>query len=197
MQKDSRELRAVIEAAQRGDEQAFEKLLGYLEQPVWRLALHLTGQREDAEDAVQETLIKLWRSLPFYRFECPILPYVLRITRHVVIDRRRHDARREQSTVSLTVQNEQGEYVEQDVADPDDNANPALAYEREQRILAVHRAIDELSEEFREVLILKELQNASYEQIGQILGLQEGTVKSRLFRARKKLAEILKARNIF
>ena len=187
--KDSRELQRVIRQAQAGDGQAFEML--------WRLTLLLLRHKENAEDATQETLVKLWRSLPTYRFECPILPYVLRMARNTVIDMQRRSNKQKEHTAPLTVQNEQGEWVDTDIADPDEHSNPAAAYERKERIEAVHRALGELPDEFREILVLKDMQNLSYEHIMKTLELPEGTVKSRLYRARKKLADILKDRNIF
>lgn len=196
MQKDDRQLQRTIRAAQAGDEQAFEVLLGALEQQVYRLAYSMLRSREDAEDATQETLIKLWRTLPAYRFECPILPYTLHMARNVALDALRRRASRVQS-VSLTSEGEAGESEQWDIADPDEYADPARDYERGERIRGVRAAIDELPPEHREILTLKDIEGYSYEQIGQILQLEQGTVKSRLSRARKNLAEILKSRNIF
>jgi RNA polymerase sigma-70 factor (ECF subfamily) len=196
MQKDDRQLQRTIRAAQAGDEQAFEALLGALEQQVYRLAYSMLRSREDAEDATQETLIKLWRTLPSYRFECPILPYTLHMARNVALDALRRRASRVQS-VSLTSEDEAGESEQWDIADPDEYADPARDYERGERIRGVRAAIDELPPEHKEILTLKDIEGYSYEQIGQILQLEQGTVKSRLSRARKNLAEILKARNIF
>lgn len=196
MQKDDRHMQKVIRAAQKGDERAFEALLGSLERQVYRLCYSMTHAREDAEDATQETMIKLWRTLPSYRFECPILPYTLRMARNTALDLLRRRAARIQ-TVSMTVQDEAGENEAINVADPDEYADPARAYERQERIKAVRRAIDELPSDQRDIIVLKDLEGYSYEQIGQILQIGEGTVKSRLSRARKKLAEMLRARNIF
>lgn len=195
MQRDDRQMQRTVRAAQAGDEQAFETLLGAIEQPVYRLIYSMLHSREDAEDATQETLIKLWRTLPSYRFECPILPYTLHMARNVALDliRRRH-ARVQ--TVTLTGEDENGENEQWDIADPNEYANPAREYERQERIEAVRRAVDALPDEYREIVVLKDLQGYSYEQIGQVLSLGEGTVKSRLSRARKKLAEILKNGNI-
>lgn len=196
MQKDDRHMQKVIRAAQQGDERAFEALLGSLERQVYRLCYSMTRSREDAEDATQETMIKLWRTLPSYRFECPILPYTLRMARNTALDLlRRRNARIQ--TVSMTVQDEAGENETMNVADPDEYANPARAYERQERVRNICAAIDELPPDQRDIIVLKDLEGYSYEHIGQILQIGEGTVKSRLSRARKKLSEMLKARNIF
>lgn len=197
MQKDSRELQATVRAAQAGDESAFERLLDEVERPVYRLLLGMLRSREDAEDAAQETLVKLWRTLPSYRFECPILPYALQIARRTALDTLRRKRSEWQQTLPLTVEGEDGEAHAADIPDPDEYADPSRAYERAERIAEVRRAIDELPSDFREILLLKDMEGLAYEQIGHVLALEEGTVKSRLFRARKKLAEILKTRNIF
>ena len=196
MSRDDRELRSVIHKAQKGDEQAFEALMRTIELPMYCLALSMTRQREDAEDVTQEALVKLWRTLPSYRFECPILSYALQITRNTVLDLlRRKRARGE--TVSLTVEEEDGEAAVLDIADPDEASDPARAYASEERMSEVRRALGDLPIELREILTLRAIEGMSYEQIGQVLSLEEGTVKSRLSRARKKLEEILKSRNIF
>ena len=195
MEEDSKELRRVIRAAQRGDERAFETLLGLVEAPVYRLVLSMLRQRQDAEDAAQETLVKLWRSLPSYRFECPFLPYALHVARNTALDmlrRRKNGA----ATISLTVEDEDGETVQLEVADTDEYADPSRAYARRETCEAVRRALGELPQEHREILTLKDMEGLSYEQIAHVLRLEEGTVKSRLHRARKKLAELLKTRNI-
>jgi RNA polymerase sigma-70 factor (ECF subfamily) len=198
MQADTREMKTTIRAAQLGDERAFERLLDYVETPVYRLALSITRRREDAEDATQETLIKLWRSLPSYRFECPILPYVLRMTRTTVLDILRRTEQARKSEVPLTVEDEDGERVTLDLADPNPESDPVRSYERDEKVRAVRKALDQLSPEHREILMLKEIQGYSYEYICHLLGLEMGTVKSRLARARKKLAEIfIENGNIF
>lgn len=196
MQKDDRNMQKVIRAAQKGDERSFEVLLTALERQVYRLCYAMTHSREDAEDATQETLIKLWRNLPSYRFECPILPYTLRMARNTALDLlRRRNARVQ--TVSLTIQDGEGESETISIADPDEYADPARAYERKEKIEAVRRAIEQLPPDSRDIVLLKDVEGYSYEQIGHVLQIGEGTVKSRLARARKKLAELLKQGNIF
>lgn len=194
--QDGHALQKIVQAAQAGDEHAFEALMDVIEVPIYRLALAMTRCREDAEDAAQETLIKLWRSLPSYRFECPILPYALQVARNTTLDflRRKRSDRLHMLPMS---EDSDGRAILAELPDPDENINPAHAYARRERAAEVRRAIDELPQELREILVLKDIQGLSYEQIGQALALKDGTVKSRLSRARKKLSEILRTRNIF
>lgn len=195
--KDSEEWREQIRAAQAGDEKAFERLMTRYERQVYRLAFSLLRHKEDAEDAMQETFIKLWRVLPTYRYECSLLVYVLRITRTVSLDVERRRERRRANETSLTVEDDTGESVDREIADEDVSSRPDLAFERAERIRMVREAIQELPEEHRQIILYKDIQGLSYAEIGAILGLGEGTIASRLARARENLKKILKKRKIF
>jgi RNA polymerase sigma-70 factor (ECF subfamily) len=196
-ERDSKELRACILAAQKGDEQAFEQLLTLLEKPIYRLAFSMLRHKQNAEDAAQETLIKLWRTLPSYRFECPILPYALTMARTTVLDMQRKLSRRSEHEVSLTVENNEGEQVTMDVADTDGQNDPVAHFERTERIAAVRKAMEQLPPEQRDIIWLKDIQGLSYAQISTVLGMEEGTVGSRLNRARKNLKKILENGKIY
>lgn len=197
MEKDSKELRTLVRSAQSGDESAFEQILTLIEVPVYRLAFSMLRHKQDAEDAAQEVLIKLWRTLPDYRFECPLLIYVLKMTRTTVLDLQRKNVRQRENEISLTVENEDGERVEMDVADTSVDANPAEHLTRAERIAEVRRAMEDLPPAERDIIMLKDIQGLSYAQIADLLSIEEGTVGSRLSRARKKLEKILKTRKIF
>jgi RNA polymerase sigma-70 factor (ECF subfamily) len=99
--------------------------------------------------------------------------------------------------VSLTVEDEDGERVVMDVADTSVDANPAEHLTRAERIAEVRRAIEDLPPAERDIIMLKDIQGLSYAQIADLLSVEEGTVGSRLSRARKNLEKILKTRNIF
>ena len=197
MEKDSKEMRALILAAQAGDEQAFEQILRLIEVPVYRLAFSMLRHKEDAEDVSQEVLIKLWRTLPDYRFECPLLLYVLKMTRNAALDLERKRSRRRENEVSLTVENDDGERVDRELADTSEDNDPAKRLTRAERIAEVRRAIEALPPDQREIIILKDIQGLSYAQIADLLSIEEGTVGSRISRARKNLAKILRNGKIF
>jgi RNA polymerase sigma-70 factor (ECF subfamily) len=197
MEKDSKEMKALIRSAQAGDEGAFEQILSLIEVPVYRLAFSMLRHKQDAEDVSQEVLIKLWRTLPDYRFECPLLIYVLKMTRTTVLDLQRKNARRREHEVSLTVEDEDGDRVEMDVTDTSVDANPAEHLTRAERIAEVRRAVEDLPPAERDMIMLKDIQGLSYAQIADLLSIEEGTVGSRLSRARKNLEKILKTRKIF
>lgn len=191
------ELRRDIQRAQAGDEKAFERLMTRYETQVYRLAFSLLRHKQDAEDAMQETFIKLWHVLPTYRQECSLLVYLLRITRTVSLDIERRRARQRVHEDSLTVEDDSGERVERDIADPNIDSRPDLETMRDERIHMVQKAIQELSEEHRQIIIYKDIQGLSYAEIEGILGIGAGTIASRLARARENLKKILKEWKIF
>ncbi len=195
--QDEIELRQEIQRAQTGDEKAFERIMTRYETQVYRLAFSLLRHKEDAEDAMQETFIKLWRVLPTYRYECSLLVYLLRITRTVSLDIERRRGRRRANETSLTVEDDTGERIERDIPDEDVDSRPDLEVIRAERIRMVREAIEELSEEHRQIIIYKDIQGLSYAEIEAILAIGAGTIASRLARARENLKKILKEWKIF
>lgn len=180
--------------AARKDEKAFEELVLRFERPVFGLASALTGSREDAEDVTQETFLHLWQSLGSWRGDCGARTWVLRIARNAALDLVR--SRQIRQTLPLTVTDENGEEVPLDVPDDSPDAAPDAAYLRSLEIREVRAAIAALPPDQREILTLRDIQELSYAELSDLLGLPPGTVKSRLFRAREALKKILIERNI-
>ena len=116
----------------------------------------------------------------------------MRITKNTATDALR--ARRE-PTVSLTAEDENGEEREMDLVDEDPASNPSAAFERDERIRLVRRAIRKLPHDQREILTLRDLYGYPYEEIARILQLESGTVRSRISRARQHLKKILESWN--
>lgn len=182
----------VLSRAKDGDVAAFEEIVYAYEGYVYGLALSLTEHREDAEDATQDTFLKLWRALPEYRGTTAALySYVLRICRNSALDVLR---RRRRTPLPLTYTDEDGEETEIDI--PDTSPTPDEDYVRRAEAAEVRAAVDALPPDMRRMIYLRHMANADYAEIAELLGIPEGTVKSRLHRARKKLCEILKKRNI-
>ena len=180
---------AVIEKIKNGDVNAYEELVRAYEKNVYNLALRMTGNSEDASDMSQEAFIKAYNSLSGFRGDSKFSVWLYRIVSNVCLDFLRGKKRR--SAVSLSVENDDGEEVQLDLAD--EALSPQVLLERSLTRDAVKRGLDALPAEHREILLLREIQGLSYEEIGQALGLEEGTVKSRIFRARKKLCAFLTA----
>ena len=175
----------LLRRAQSGDPEAFERLMEPLEQLVWRVCWHYTGNREAAEDCGQEAMIRIWRNLANYRGECALESWVYRIAANCCMDWLRKK-KRDQS-VSMEPMVEQG-------FDPADDAPgteaQVVAKDERQRL---REAIALLPEDQREALILTQLEKVPYEEAARALGVSEGTVKSRVNRAKARLKEILSA----
>ncbi len=170
-----------------GDQSAFEPLVLDNQKSVYNLALRMTGNEEDALDISQEVFIKAYSGLASFRGESRLGFWLYRLTYNMCIDLSRKKKR--ENVSSITYLDESGE--ETDLEIPDLRQLPENEAERSELRQAVRDAIDRLSPEHRNMLLLREISGMSYTEIAQALDLNEGTVKSRLARARIKLAEIL------
>ena len=184
---------AVIRRVQRGDTDAFEALVAAYEKNVFNVALQMTGNREDAQDMTQEAFLKAYSSLSSFRGDSKFSSWLYRIVSNVCLDFKRRQGRRPSS--SLTVEDDEGENIQLDIAD--ESQSPEALLERKMTREAVRAGLQQLPDEQRQILLLREIQGLSYEEIGEAMGLEAGTVKPRIFRARKKLcAFLLKDGNI-
>ena len=173
----------LLRKAQHGDPEAFEQLITPLEQLIWRICWHYTGNRESAEDCGQETMIRIWRSLDSYRGDCALESWVYRIAANCCMDYLRKKKR--DKSVSMEPMQEQGF----DPADPSPGTEEQVVAADEQKRL--REAITLLPEDQREALIMTQLEKVPYEEAARLLGVSEGTIKSRVNRAKARLKEIL------
>ena len=180
---------AVIRRVQDGDVNAFEDLVAAYEKNVYNLALRMTGSPQDAEDMAQEAFLKAYHSLSSFRGESKFSVWLYRIVSNLCLDFLRK--RKKQSTFSLSVEDDEGEEAQLDL--PDLSQSPEALLEKKLTREAVQRGLAALPEDARHILLLREIQGLSYEEIGEALGLEAGTVKSRIFRARKRLCAFLLA----
>lgn len=177
----------IVQRVLDGDVNEYEKLVLEYQKNVYNLALRMTGNAEDAADMAQEAFIKAYNSLASYRGDSRFSVWLYRIVSNVCLDFLR--ARKRRQTVSLSVVDDEGEETELMISD--ESASPEKLMERSMTRDAVRRGLQELTPEYRQILILRELQGMSYDEIAETLGLESGTVKSRIFRARKKLCTFL------
>ena len=181
---------ALIERVLAGDAESFESLVLEHQTNVYRLALRLTGNEADAADAAQDAFLKAYTSLATFRGESRFSVWLYRLTNNVCIDllRRRRDA--------VPLQTEDDEGSETELPLPDERWDPEALAQRAEDVRAVRAAMAALPADCREILTLREIGGLSYEELAASLGLELGTVRSRLNRARKKLAdELMKSGN--
>ena len=173
----------LLRRAQGGDPEAFGQLMQPLEQLVWRVCWHYTGNREAAEDCGQEAMVRIWRSLGNYRGDCALESWIYRIAANCCMDWLRKKKR--DRSVSIEPLREQGF----DPADPAPGTEEQAVRKDESRRL--REAVAQLPEDQRDALILTQLEKISYEETARRLGVEEGTVKSRVNRAKARLKEML------
>lgn len=178
---------AIVRKVLGGDANAFETLVLEYEKNVYNIALRMTGNSEDAADMTQEAFIKAYNSLQSFRGDSKFSVWLYRIVSNVCLDFLRSKNRR--PTVSLSVEDDDGEDAQLDVAD--ESQSPELLLDRKLTRDSVRRGLDSLPPDYRQILLLREIQGLSYDEIAQALSLEIGTVKSRIFRARKRLCTFL------
>lgn len=173
-----------LRRAQKGDAQAFEQLVTRHEQMLWRVCWHYTRHQEDAADCLQEAMLKAWRAIKTYRGECSLSSWLYRIASTVCLDFLRKQKRLPQTESA-------DEMAEEGFTPVDDSPTPDEAVIRAESADSIRAAIDSLPGDMRTVIILYALQGLGYEQIADVTQTSIGTVKSRLNRARQKIARYL------
>lgn len=173
-----------LRRAQKGDAQAFEQLVTPHEQMLWRVCWHYTHHQEDAADCLQEAMFKAWRAIKTYRGECSLSSWLYRIASTVCLDFLRKQKR-------LPETESADEMAEEGFAPVDDSPTPDEAIIKAESAGNIRAAIDSLPGDMRTVIILYALQGLGYEEIADAMKTSVGTVKSRLNRARQKIAKYL------
>ena len=173
----------LIERVLQGDPDAFEPLVLENQQRVYTVALRITGNEADAWDAAQEAFLRAYKSLKDFRGESRFSTWLYKLAGSAAIDliRRRKDAQ----LVSLYDEEESIPDV------PDERFEPETELTKKELRENVQRALSLLPADYRRILTLRELGGLSYEELAEELGLEAGTVKSRLSRARQKLCALL------
>ena len=178
----------LVQQARQGDETAFAALVEQNQSRIYNLALRMTNNPDDAAELSQEAFLNAWRGLSKFQGGSSFATWLYRLTSNACIDFLRREKRR--SGLSMTVSLDD-EDEERQVELPDLRYAPEVEVQRRELREAVHKGLDTLSEEHRKVLVLRELDGLSYAEIAALLGLEEGTVKSRIARARLALRKYL------
>ena len=174
-----------IDAARKGDPEAFEQLVLLYEKRVLALTTRMCRNAEDAEEAAQETFLAAWQGLPFFRGDSSFSTWLYRLASNQCVDLlRRENRHRDAAGPSLN-----DEELNIDV--PDSAISPHEAAEQKELREQIAAGLAALPPEYRQVLILREMHQRTYDEISEILSLDVGTVKSRINRGRKKLRNFL------
>ena len=192
---DSEDLR-LVEGLRSGAERSYEELLNRFQQPVYSLALRLLNDQSEASDVVQEVFLKVFRNIGSFRGQSTLKTWIYRITVNEAHNARRWFFRHRGREVELDHEPEEARNWKETI--PDKSRSPFdLAVDRERQQM-IEAALQRINPIFREAVVLRDVTDLSYEEIGEILGISLGTVKSRILRGREalrdELAGSLKAR---
>lgn len=169
----------LIERARRGDEAAFEAVVRRHKNRIYRTCLAMLGDPVEADEAAQDVFVRLYDNFRKFRGESRLSTWLYRVAFNGCADRLRKS------------RSERMDRTELAGMDPPSSDRPDRWLEEKETAARLRRALDELPEEFREVVILRELEGCDYAEISEILDVPIGTVESRLFRGRQKLKDLL------
>jgi RNA polymerase sigma-70 factor (ECF subfamily) len=181
--------RKLVRAAQKGDAQAFRQLVERYQRRIYQLALGMTKDPDDAMDIAQETFVRVHRYLPSFKGDSSFFTWAYRIGMNLCLDAQRRKGRVERVDVA------EGDEAEIEAAmDPPSAAlaGPQRAALNSELKDKIEEALQGLSENHRAILLLREVEGLSYEELAKVLGIRKGTVMSRLFHARLKMQNKLR-----
>ena len=189
---DSEEDAALVKSFQTGRKAAFDELVVKHQSRIFNLCYWYLGDEQEANDSAQETFVKVYRSLRSFRFESAFSTWLYRVAVNTCKNKLKSSSYRHRAkAVPIGNPGEQGEGLTA-VDVQDHTPSPLKALEKKERIRMIKAAINSLPLEHREVVNLRDIQGLTYEHISRITGLNLGTVKSRLARARFELKAKLK-----
>ena len=183
----SEEDMALVRFAQQGEMQAFEELVARYRDKIYARAFSMMRSEEDAIDLSQEAWIKAWQRLKQFQGESSFGTWMTRVVINLCLDQLRKQKRHR--VESLEAMDEESGGVERQM--PVVTVNPTEGLERQELRVRIDKALGQLSQEHRTVLVLHEFEEMEYKEIARVMECSIGTVMSRLFYARRKLAALL------
>ena len=171
----------LISRAAKGDASAFNELLGMHEKKMYAVCLRMCANNEDAQDCLQEAMLRIFRSISGFKGQSSFSTWVYRVTMNTCLDELRK--KKNKQSTSLDGLLETGWSPSNDSDTPEHHA-----IAKEKRV-AIRSAISELPDDMRAAVVLRDIQGFSYDEISEILSINVGTIKSRISRGREKLRE--------
>jgi RNA polymerase sigma-70 factor (ECF subfamily) len=179
-----------VKMAQQGDTEAFAGIVEKYLPRIFSICLKLTGNHEDAEDCVQECFVKAWVSMGEFGERSSIYTWLYRIAVNTCFDFNRSKSRNRTSSLDNCLNHDSDGSSAVELLQ-DQEPLPDEVVEHHESAEHVRTLLLELPDNMRDVLILRDLQGYNYREIAQYLDIAEGTVKSRLFRARKQMMDLI------
>ena len=174
---------------QAGEEQAYETLIGLYSQPVYSIVYRLLSDPGEANDVVQEVFLKIFRNMAKFRGDCSLKTWIYRIAVNEAHNHRRWFSRHKRQEVGLDGEDEDTQCYSEQLADPGRNPfDITLSHEQKLRI---EEALGKLKPIFKAAVVLRDIEDLSYDEIAGIMQVSLGTVKTRILRGRDQLRKIL------
>jgi RNA polymerase sigma-70 factor (ECF subfamily) len=177
----------LVERCLQGDDAAWEQIVNSYTRRIYNLGYRYTNRRDEAEDLTQEILVRVYQNLKSFRADAGTFQnWILKVGRNLIIDHYRQTRRFQQAagTEELETMNLKDEKA----------PNPERAVERGEAARFLREGLQALSPELKEAIILRDIEGMAYLEIAELLGIPEGTVKSRINRGRLELAKLLSKR---
>ena len=172
----------LVVRCQDGDKRAMEALILHYQQWVYNIAYGMLGTREDASDMAQEVFLWLWEHIGQFRFRSRFSTWLYRIVTNRCINVK--DQKKRRQTDAMEIDDSQPWA-------PIDTETPEKSVLRLEQREILQKALTELKDDYRQVLVLREMQDLSYEELAEVIGCSVGRVKSKLHEARKALRELV------
>lgn len=191
----SRRERKLVKSLRARDEDAFCELVNMYQHKVFNIIFRILGDRHEAEDVAQEVFITVFKHIDQFRGESQFSTWLYRIATNHARNRIKYLSRRAQKQHQDIDDTPESSMLDNPINPA--NQRPDRQAQAHQLELIIQEGLAELHSEHREIIVLRDIENLSYQEIAQITGLAEGTVKSRLFRARVALKQYIQTRYEF
>lgn len=182
----------LVERCQNGDQRAFRKLVERYQRKVYTIAFGVLRNHDDAQDVSQDAFVKVYKHLKNFQGNSSFYTWLYRIVLNLCIDRKRRAARAAQVDYDDALDHSPDALGDGPTLASIHIDGPGKALARKELMEHMQKALEKLSEDHREILVLREVEGLSYEELAETLGIAKGTVMSRLFHARKNFQRALK-----